>query len=325
MILKNEAGKGGLTPVGVMSAAFLAPPTPEHLQFAYFQASLVVEFFMEKHGLDKLRAVLNDLRGGIEINRALEAHIAPMEEIETSFAAYAKTRARELGPTLNWEKPAAELFRPGAEAKLREWSNPRPNNYWLELQRIRTLREDKQWAEAKVGLNRLLERYPEPRGGESALRSLAQVQRELGETAAERVTLAKFAALDGEAPDAYLRLTELGIAERDWADVALNARRFLQINPLVSAPWRALAQAAAGTGDDATAIAANRTLLQLDPANPAEVHFELARLLHHGGDAEARRQVLLALEEAPRHRAALNLLLELGVPPAHPAELKFTP
>lgn len=325
MILNKEGGKGGLTPVGVMSAAFLAPPTPEHLQFAYFQASLVVEFFIKEHGVEKLRAVLKDLRAGIEINRALEAHIAPLEEIEKTFADYAKTRARELGTELNWEKPAAELFRPGSEAKLREWSNSRPNNYWLELQRIRTLLDDKQWAEAKVALNGLLKRYPEPRGEESALRSLAKVQRELGETAAERATLTKFAAFDGEAPDAYLRLTELGIAERDWADVALNARRFLQINPLVAAPWRALAQAAAGTGDDATAITANRTLLQLDPANPAEVHFELARLLHRGGDPESRRQVLLALEEAPRHRAALNLLLELGAPPVSSTEVKSTP
>lgn len=325
MILKKEAGRGGLTPVGVMSAAFLAPPTPEHLQFAYFQASLVVEFLIEKYGLQKLRAVLKDLREGTEISRALETHIAPMEEIEKRFAAYAKDRARELGSELNWEKPAAELFRPGAEAKLREWSNTRPNNYWLESQRIRTLIDDKQWAEAKVALNSLLKRYPAPRGEESALRWLARVQRELGETAAERATLTKFAALDGEAPDAYLRLTELGIAERDWADVALNARRFLQINPLVAAPWRALAQAAAGTGDDVTAIRANRTLLQLDPANPAEVHFELARLLHRGGDSAARREVLMALEEAPRHRAALNLLLDLGAPPVSPTEVKSTP
>ena len=108
------------------------------------------------------------------------------------------------------------------------------------------------------------------------------------------------------------QLTELGTAAGDWPEVATNARRFLQVNPLVAAPWRALAQAAAVTGDDATAITANRTLLKLDPANPAEVHYELARLLHRRGDTEARGQVLRALEEAPRHRAALNLLLELG-------------
>lgn len=324
MIL-NPEGKGGLTPVGVMSAAFLAPPTPEHLQFAYFQASLVVEFLIEKHGLGKLRAVLKDLREGIEINRALEERVAPLGEIEKTFVAYAKERARAFGPDLNWEKPAAELFRADAAAKLRNWSAAHPNNYWMEQRRIRTLLDDKQWTEAKVALEALLQKYPEPRGEDSALRMLAQVQRELSETAAERTTLAKLAAFDGEAPEAYLRLTELGAAEKDWKDVALNARRFLQVNPLVSAPWRALAEAAAGTGDDGTAITANRTLLRLDPSNPGEIHFELARLLHRGNEPEARRQVLLALEEAPRHRAALNLLLELGAPPAKPVEAKSTP
>ena len=324
MIL-NPGGKGGLTPVGVMSAAFLAPPTPEHLQFAYFQASLVVEFLIEKHGLEKLRAVMRDLREGIEINRALEQHIAPLSEIENTFTAFAKARARELGPELNWEKPAAELFRADAVETLRTWSAAHPNNYWMEQRRIRTLFDDKQWAEAKVALKTLLQKYPEPRGEDSALRMLAQVQRELGETADERATLAKFAAFDGEAPEAYLRLSELGIAEKDWPEVALNARRFLQINPLVATPWRALAQAAAESGDDASAIMANRTLLRFDPANPAEIHFELARLLHRGNEPEARRQVLLTLEEAPRHRAALNLLLELGAPPAKPVEAKSAP
>jgi hypothetical protein len=52
-------------------------------------------------------------------------------------------------------------------------------------------------------------------------------------------------------------------------------------------------------------------LLQLDPPNPAEVHFKLARLLYRTGEPSARRHVLRALEEAPRYRAALGLLLEM--------------
>lgn len=308
----------GLTPVGRMSAAFLAPPTPEHLQFAYYQASLVVEFLVERYGAEKLRAVLQTLRAGNDINRSLEQNLAPLATIEPEFVTYAQDLARKMGPELNWEKPPAELFAAGAEEKLSDWGKARPNNYWLEQQRIRTLLDDKQWGEAKTALAKLLVLYPEQRGADSALLSLARVQKELGETVAERATLRRLAAIDGEAPDAYLRLVELGTAEGDWPEVAANARRFLEINPLVAVPWRSLAQAAAATGDDTTAITANRTLLKLDPANPAEVHFELARLLRRRSDPEARIQVLRALEEAPRHRAALNLLLELGPNAATP-------
>jgi len=42
------------------------------------------------------------------------------------------------------------------------------------------------------------------------------------------------------------------------------------------------------------------------------VHFRLAKLLHSEGDPRARRHVLQALEEAPRYREALRLLMEIN-------------
>ena len=41
MILEGE-----LTPVGSLSTSFVNPPTPMHLQFAYYESSLVVEFLI---------------------------------------------------------------------------------------------------------------------------------------------------------------------------------------------------------------------------------------------------------------------------------------
>jgi hypothetical protein len=52
-----------------------------------------------------------------------------------------------------------------------------------------------------------------------------------------------------------------------------------------------------------------RGLRELDPPDPAEVHFRLATLLHQTGGPAAKRHVLQAHEEAPRRRAALKLLL----------------
>jgi hypothetical protein len=84
------------------------------------------------------------------------------------------------------------------------------------------------------------------------------------------------------------------------------------VNPLVAPPYRFLAQAAEAAGRIPAAIEASSVLLRLDPPNPAEVHFALARLLRKVGDAGARRHVLEALEEVPRNRAALRLLLEIN-------------
>src|SRR5437870_9756713 len=53
-----------LVPVGKLSAAFLAPKSPRHLQFAYLESSMVIEFIVDRYGIDKLRNVLTDLRNG---------------------------------------------------------------------------------------------------------------------------------------------------------------------------------------------------------------------------------------------------------------------
>jgi tetratricopeptide (TPR) repeat protein len=178
--------------------------------------------------------------------------------------------------------------------------------------RAQQLVDDKQWEEAKPLLERLVELYPGFTGPDSAYPMLAAAHRGLGETNAEQQVLARFAEKDDEATDAYLRLMELGTAANDWPAVSQNAQRYLAVNPLVAAPYRFLAQASEQTGETQSGIAAYKALLELDPPNPAEIHFHLAQLLHRAGDGSARRHVLQALEEAPRYREALRLLLEIN-------------
>ncbi|MEZ6112790.1 MAG: hypothetical protein R3C99_17530 [Pirellulaceae bacterium] len=84
------------------------------------------------------------------------------------------------------------------------------------------------------------------------------------------------------------------------------------MNPLQRFPHESLARAAEQMGDDSLAIEANTALLALDPIDLAGLHFQLATLHHRAGRAdEAKRHVLLALDEAPRYRAAHELLLKL--------------
>jgi len=172
--------------------------------------------------------------------------------------------------------------------------------------------EDKQWSQAKPVLQSLIELFPDFTGPDSAYRLLAAAHRALGETNSERQVLAQFAEKDDEATDAYLRLMELGAAVQDWPAVAQNAQWYLAVNPLLAPPYRYLAQASESNGEAQTAIAACRALLELDPADPAELHFRLAQLLHRAGNPDARRHVLQALEEAPGYRDALRLLLKIN-------------
>lgn len=327
MILKDD-----LVPVGKLSGAFLAPKTPRHLQFAYLESSMVVEFIVDRFGIGALRGVLRDLRDGAEINTALAKHTVPLEQLEKDFEKYARDQAEQLAPQLNWEKPDAKLFTGGSALELTSWEKLHPNNYWVLRYRASQAADGQKWAEAREILQKLVELYPQQKGPESAYRQLVAAHRSLGDTAAERATLKKWTEVDDEAPEAYMRLMELAALDKDWETVTRNADRYLSVNPLVAPPYRYLAQASAATGNDTNALLAWRTLLQLDPPDPADAHYQVAQLLHRRGENdEARRHVLLALEETPRYREALRLLLDLKasppetVGPASAAPAPFVP
>lgn len=300
-----------LPPVSGLSAAFLAPRSNLHLQFAYFHSSLVVEYLIDQYGLDSMKAVLRALGEGMEINKALENHLAPLNKIDADFAAHARRLARNLAPRLDWTEPAKEPADSAPTTDLLEWAEQRPTNFWALTLTARHLIDQKKWEEAKTPLLKLTELYPNQTGGDHAYRLLARAHRELGELSQERQALSRLAELENDALDAYQRLFELGAAESDWAAVALNAQRFLAVNPLVATPYRYLAQACEVRQDWAGVQSACRTWLLLDPANPAEVHFRLAKALHQNREPAARRHVVLALEETPRHREALKLLLDI--------------
>jgi tetratricopeptide (TPR) repeat protein len=296
-----------LTPVSDLSAAFLIPKTDLHLQFAYYESSLVVEFLVKQFGLESLKKILRDLADGVPINEAIATHTASLEQIEEDFAAFARDRAERLAPALDWEKPRpAELV--NADLK---WLSEHATNFYVLNHLAKKLVREKKWKEAKVPLQELTKLYPSQTGSDSAYALLAEVHRNLGETNLEREALSKLAALDADASDAFLRLMELYSMTSEWNLVATNAERYLAVNPLVPQPYRYLAQASEATDQSQRAIDAYRTLLRLEPPDPAEAHYRLGRLLHQAGDAAAKRHVLQALEEAPRFREAHRLLLEI--------------
>jgi tetratricopeptide (TPR) repeat protein len=124
------------------------------------------------------------------------------------------------------------------------------------------------------------------------------------------------AARSSDAQEAFLRLMELSVAAGDWEAAVKDADRVLSVKPMTATAYRTLGRAleeraasdkAAGDG----AVAAFRNVLRLAPADPADVHLRLARLLRKRDPRAARRHAVDALAEAPRFREAHKLLLEL--------------
>jgi tetratricopeptide (TPR) repeat protein len=301
-----------LTPLSQLSSAFLAPKTGLHLQFAYFESALAVDFLVQRCGLPALKSLLDDLGSGISINESLPRRTKmSLEQLDKEFAQFARQRAEKVAPGATWEEPE-DLAPDANSAALTAWLEKHPQSF-EGLRRLGTrLVVEEKWQKAKEVLERVKTLYPEYVGPDNPYLLLAIVFRRLSDPAAEHKVLEELAMRDGDAVTAYLRLMELDQLSGDWGGVAKNGRRFLAVNPLVATPHRQLARAAEHLGNRDDALTAYRAVALLDDTDPAEVHYHLAKLLREAGKPrEARLEVLKSLEEAPRFREAHQLLLEL--------------
>jgi tetratricopeptide (TPR) repeat protein len=307
MILNDQ-----LTPVSKLSGAFLAPPSGRHLQFAYFQSSLVVRFMAEQFGHDAIRAVLADLSRDVPINQSLESHSKmTMDDFERKFEEFARRQAEALAPQTSFDRDSLPKPSGTDVEKTATWLKENGNNFWGTLQLASLLIRDRKFADAIEPLERAIALYPGHTGADNPYVLLATAYRELGRPDDERRVLSRLAVLDADAAPALLRLLELQEAAGDSSAIEATARRLLGANPLLAQPHRALARATEQLGKSSDAISAYRKVLLLDPEDPADLHYRLARLLHAQRDQTAKRHVLMALEEAPRFPEALRLLLEI--------------
>jgi len=297
-------------PISKLSGAFLSPPSPLHLQFAYFESSLAVQYLVEKHGLPTLKRVLVDLGAGLPINESLARYAGSLAALDADFAKYAGQKAQNFAPDADWSEP--ELPRRATSAQISEWLKDHPKNYAALGRFSRQLMNEGKWEAAKTPLNEMRSLYPDDESATGPHILLADVYRELKDAPAERSALERLAELSDDDVDMFSRLVELATDAEDWQAMQQHALRWLAVNPLTPAPHRAAASAAEARQDDQLAVESYRALLLLEPFDPAEIHLKLATLLEKTGDLPAaKRHALLALEQTPRYRAAHQRLLAI--------------
>jgi len=300
-----------LTPIGKLSAAFMQSPGSMDLQFAYYNSALAVEFLVEGYGLESIRAILADLAKGEQINEAISKHAGPIKDIEKQFETFARKRAGDLAPEVDFEQPEEEQLNPADRVALADWLKEHPNNFWALTLYSKALLTSGQWAEAKKPLEKLIALYPQYTGDDNGYRLLAEAHWQLGETDQERDVLGKLAMISSDASYAYGRLIEIAMAEEDWQSVAMYGEKSMAVYPMLAQLHWQLGRAGEELSRDEQAVESYRRLLLLDPADPADVNYRLGRLLQDKDPAGAKRHVLLALAEAPRFRQAHRLLLKI--------------
>ncbi len=313
---------GEMTPVERLSMAFLVPKSPEHMQFAYYQSSLVVEYLVNHFGEACISNILQDLGQGVFINIAIEQHAAPLAKLEEGFTAFATGLAKAFAPEADLAKPTPLEVNPLDKNAIIDWLEANPNNIWALNTTCANLVEEEKFLEAIPLLERSIRLHPRQRGGGSPYGMLARAHRELGQAEDELAVLEQWATIEDAATKLYERLMEIHAERENWSAVDRLARRFFSANPLSPIGHRFMALTAQQTGRRADTIRPLERLLLLDPADPVDLHFRLATALAATAPDRARRHVLQALEDAPRFRAAQKLLIRLAKhePPAEEAK-----
>ncbi len=306
MVLDEET----LTPVSQLSGAFMNTQSQDHLMFAYFESSQVVEYLLEKSGKEKFQDILRDLAAGKRINDAIEANAGGLREVEAGFARFIKGRALSFGAKAEWEEPKPEDLNPFDQGSVASFLKQHPNNLPAARKYAQEMVNQKNWHQVLKTAETLIRLLPEDYSAQSGHGLKVLALRELKRTEEEATALRLIAANSSSAQSSFLRLIELDVTKRRWTEVRTNALRVMALNPFLATPQKALAQAAEALQDKPSAIAALERVLILDPGSAVQSHFKLAGLLKETDAAKAKRHLLDSLALAPRNIEGLALLRE---------------
>ena len=307
MILEENA----LTPVRDMSQAFFQAKDSMAVMFAYYQSMLVVEHLVKNHGMEALRAILADLADGVLVNDAIARHTLPMEELEKTFALATIKLAEDYGKGVDWTEPPAEEMNPRVIVSVASYLKKHPDNFEARRLLAELQLSAKNWDAAAEAADAFIQLIPEYTGQGNGYTLKALAMRGKEDTAGEAAALEQLASRSAEAFQAYQRLLDVNFENANWDSVIANALRGLAINPFTERIHYCRGCAHEAKAETSLAVKSFESALLLDPANPSEVRFRLARNLKGDDPATAKRHLLDALADSPRYREAHGMLLEV--------------
>jgi cellulose synthase operon protein C len=303
---------GRLVHVGLLNNGFVRPAYPEQIGFSYYQASLVCEFIAGERGFGALVAMLRAYGDGRETADVFRTVLGEtLEQFNTRFTTWLERRfAGQLAAV--GAHGGEESGLPATRVAVSERARRNPGDFGAQLAMGQQLVRDRRAADAVVYLERAKALFPEYAEEDGPYRLLAAIARERGDLRRAVAELAAMTAINERAYAALLDLAELRTALGDHAGAAeaLNAAAY--VDPTEIALHQRLAELGERLGRPSLIVRERRAIVALDPADPADAYYRLARAELAAGDRDAaRRSVLRALELAPTFDAALELLLEL--------------
>jgi tetratricopeptide (TPR) repeat protein len=187
-----------------------------------------------------------------------------------------------------------------------------PQSFFLNFALGQRLAETGSVREGIDHLEKAVELFPTYAGRQSPYAILAILYRQEERTGDELRVRSSWWNQSPMFMENALRLAELLEMKGDRSEALSVLEEAMYVDPFSQDAHLKLGSLYMESGNPEKAVREFRALLGLDPTNKAEAHFQLANALYQSGSqVAAKREVLLALENAPGWEQAQRLLLEL--------------
>ncbi|MBV8551955.1 MAG: tetratricopeptide repeat protein [Acidobacteriaceae bacterium] len=280
--------KKQLLPVLELDRGFVHPEYPAQVLVSYYEAGKICDFIVEKWGDDAILGIIRSYADRKTTAEAIEENLhEPVAAFDKDFTAWLN---RKTGDTVShfyeWKR--------GMQQAYADLKNGKKDDAAREANAVHGYYRDYVGGDSNYELTANLFLA---RGDSAGAANVLEQYRDAGGTNVE--TLKKLAHLE----------TDLGHPKQ--AQVTLQKLNY--VYPEDAETHRMFGKLLLTTGDANGAIREAEAVLALKPGDVAESHYELAKAYQAANRrAEAKDQVIAALEVAPNFKAAQQLLLQLS-------------
>jgi tetratricopeptide (TPR) repeat protein len=307
--------EGKLLKISELNAGMMRPKFPEQIELSYYQAGLFCSMVEEKFGFEKIRQALALFAGNRPAEEVFRETLGwDAGTLDAQYAAYLDARLKTIAAHCDFQRLKSQAAgAPADAAELASYVKKNPDDFFANLQYGTQLREEQSYKEAEVHLKKAAALFPAyilPGNPYEILGEMYAEQERDDDALAQWNGWTRY---DETAVQPLVRAAEIYRKRKDWANTARMLELSVYIDPYDSEVHERFGEAAGEAGNWLAAIAAYQVLVALNPTDPAEAHYNLARaFLGAGKRAEAKLETVRALEIAPTYEKAQELLLKLS-------------
>jgi tetratricopeptide (TPR) repeat protein len=305
--------EGKLLKIREFNNGFVRPQYPGQVPISYYQAGQVCEFIEKKFGFEKIVALLDEYKSKRSTEEAFKRSLGvSLEQFDDLFMKYLNdlTRREQAGVNLTFleNTNVSKLGKAETQAALAS----DPDNFFALLRLAQIYKDEGATDKAVEWLGKAKAIFPTYAEADNPYRRLTDIYLGTGATDKAIEELDGLRKIEEGNYAVHQQLFELLMkrgAKKRAAEVMASA---LYINPLDYKLHEALGQIYLEDQRYDDAAREFKAILALNPVDRAKAHMDLgSALLGKGSKADAKREILKALEIAPSYEKAQALLLKI--------------